>query len=449
MIVTVTRATLIQKMALRLGGHYGTLSFTSGVSNRAVLNGQVGTSNDDSFYVGWHLFMLDAANESDRERTITLWDASTGTAGWEVARTDTTSHSETYIIASPDFSLDDYRQAINKALVTAKRSARYVLPTVPGIMDYSLDRLTWLEGADDIDDITLGQSPNWLHNEDFEFWQNGSALAPDGWTLAGSGASVARSSTGIRSPYAASVTRASVDATLYQDIPPALVQYLVRSTSAPLPVLSFGAWVTSSTASIARVGIYNGSSTTWSSYHTGTGVPQFLSSTYQTTATDTAIRFVCSVDTSAGTSAFHATVLVPQASLPAQMKDRGSKSYDEFLPMNRVRNTGDWPVVELASDPGYRQLIVTSRRPFPTMTVSAASATMDSTGDTETVENQYGDAIIAWALRWMMDAEVPNVDRTRLDRIRGEEANKATRATQKFISKPVQPPVTSVRIGGA
>jgi hypothetical protein len=106
-------------------------------------------------------------------------------------------------------------------------------------------------------------------------------------------------------------------------------------------------------------------------------------------------------------------------------------------------------VVELASDPGYRQLIVTSRRPFPTMTVSAASATMDSTGDTETVENQYGDAIIAWALRWMMDAEVPNVDRTRLDRIRGEEANKATRATQKFISKPVQPPVTSVRIGGA
>lgn len=447
--MTVTRAEIIRRAAIRLGGHSGTLSFTSGVSNRAILNGQVGTSNDDSMYVGWHLFMLDAVNESDRERTITSWDASTGVAGWEVARTDTTSTSENYILASPDFALDDYRQAINKALLTAKRSFRYVLPTCPGVTDYSLDRLSWLEGSDDIDSVVVGESPNWLHNEDFEFWQNGASSAPDGWTLAGSGASVARSSTGIRSPYAAAVTRASADATLYQDIPSVLVQYLVRSTSAPLPVLSFGAWVTSSTASIARVGVYNGSSTTWSSYHTGTGVPQFLSSTYQTTATDTALRFVCSVNTSAGSGSFHAAVLLASSTLPDQMRDRGSKAYDERDALHRVRNTGAWPTVELAGDPGYRQLVVTSRRPFPIMTVGAASATMDATGDTEYVEDQYGDAIVAWTLRWLTDSEVPNVDRTRLDRIRGEEANKATRATNKFVSKPVQPPVTSVRIGGA
>jgi len=434
--MTVSRATLIARAALRLGGHSGTLSFTSGVSTRAVLAGLVGTSDDDSMYVGHHLFMLDAANESDRERTVTEWDASTGTAGWEVARTDTTSTSETYVLV-PDYSLDEFRQALNKALRESKRTYRYVMPVIPNIRRYRLDALTWLEGADDIDEVWVSDSPNMLHNEDFELWQNGSALAPDGWTLSGSGATIARASTGVHSPYSAVVTRASADATLYQDLPPALVQHLVRSSSAPLPVISFGARVTSSTASIARVGVYNGSSTTWSSYHTGGGVPEFLSSTYQTTATDTALRLVMSVDTSAGSASFHLACMTQLETMPAQLQDRGSISYLEYEPNARVRNMGFVPTIDFEHILAG-QIIVYSRREFPQMTA-----------DTDVVEDQYATMLEHGLVRYLTDAMKPNQDRARLDRIRGESASLWSRALKKNISKPIPEPLYQVRVGGA
>lgn len=436
--MSLTRADLIKRGVLRMGGHAGTLSFTALVNNRAILAGQLSTSNDDADYVGWKLFMLDATNETDRERTVTFWDASEGIAGWEKIRADTTSTNENYIL-SPDYSLDEYRQALNKALRTTRRSYRYILPCIPGVTDYSLDRLTWLSGAKDIDSVTVSQSPNWLHNEDFEYWDAGSASAPDGWTLAGAGATVARSATGIRSPYSATVTRASADATLYQSIPAPLVQYLVRSSFAPLPLLSFGAWVTSTTANIARVGLYNGSTTTWTPYYTLTsGVPVFLSSTYQMTATDTAIRLVCSVDTTNGAVSFHAAVLTPYVTVPAQLRDRGSKVYAEYQPYVVKRNTGGWPTLELADEFGYAQLVVTSRRPFPEMTA-----------DTDVIEDQYAEALVFGMLRFLTDPMKPNEDRTRPDRIRGEEAAKWANATADFVDKPVQPPPRRVQIGGA
>jgi hypothetical protein len=433
--VTVTRAELIKRAAIRLGGHAGTIS--SGTATAAVLSGLIDTTGDDSKYVGWHLFMLDAATEADRERTVTGWNDSTGTAAF-LTRADTTYTSENFILV-PDYALAEFRQALNLALRQSKRTYRHVLPLIPNFSDYSLSALTWLEGADDVDAVFVNHSTNMLHNEDFEFWQNGSALAPDGWTLSGSGAAVARASTGIRSPYSATVTRASADATLYQDLPLTLVQQLVRSSNAQLPNVSFGAWVTSTTANIARVGIYNGSSTTWSAYYTLTsGVPVFLESTYQTTATDTALRLVLSVDTSAGAASFHAAVLSSSNDLPDQLKDRGSKSYQEYEPWVVKRNVGGSPQIELMSDYGYGQLITHSRRPFPEMTA-----------DTDVVEDQYADMLQAGMLRFVTDAMKPNQDRTRLDRIRGEEAAKWARALKKTTSKPVEKPQARVNVGGA
>ena len=434
--MTVTRAELIKRGVRRFGGYSGSIS--SGTSTAAMLSGLIDTLGDDSALAGNRLFMFEAATEADRERTITRWDDSIGMAHFEKARSDTTYTSETFAVVR-DYSLTQWRNAVNKALTASKRSYRYVLPLVHGVDVYSMDRLTWLEGADDIDEVLLCQSPNMLHNDEFEYWQNGSALAPDGWTLAGSGASVARASTGIASPYAATVTRASADATLYQDVPPSLVQYLTRSTSAPLPVVAFGAWVTSSTASIARVGVYNGSSTTWSSYYTLTsGVPVFLSSTYQTTATDTALRLVLSVDTSAGAATFHRAIMIADSTIPTQLKDRGSYSYHEEIAHAVKRNQGGLPVVELASPYAPGQLVIVSRRPFAEMSA-----------DTDTVEDQYADMLEEGMVRWITDAHAPNQDRERIDRIRGEAAAKWSRALKKNVSKPVQPPSTQVRISGA
>jgi hypothetical protein len=433
--VTVSRAELIRRAAIRLGGRVGNIA--SGQETAAVLTGLIDNSNDDGMYVQWHLFMLDAATEADRERTVTNWNASSGIASWETVRSDTTYTSETYILV-PDYALDEFRRALNLALRQSKRTYRYVLPLVNGIAHYNLDRLTWLEGADDVDAAWIGTSPNMLHNEDFEFWQNGSALAPDGWTLAGTGATVARASTGIRSPYAVTVTRASNDATLYQEVPLPLVQYFTRSSNAPLPSVSFGAWVTSSTASIARVGVYNGTSTEWTSYHTGNGVPQYLTSTYQTTATDTALRLVLGVDTTNGSASFHEAHLTDQSAIPQQLSDRGSKAYVEYEAQAQVRNVGGVPTIELPYPQGNGQLIVYSRRPFPEMSA-----------DTDVVEDQYADALQAGMLRYLTDAMKPNQDRARIDQVRREEAPKWARANKKFISKPVSTPPTQVRVGGA
>lgn len=432
--MTVARSEIIRRAALRLGGHSGTATSTSGVGTAAALSGLIDTTGDDSRYVGWHLFFPDAASEADRERVITDWNDSQGVATFK-ARSDTTWTSETYIL-SPDYTLDEYRQALNKALRESKRSYRYVMPVIPGIDRYRLADLTWLEGADDIDAVWGSDSPNMLHNEDFELWQNGSDSAPDGWTLAGTGASVARASTGVHSPYSAVVTRASSDATLYQGIPPALVQYLVRSTSAPLPVISFGARVTASTASIARVGIYNGSSTTWSSYHTGNGVPQFLESTYQTTSSDTALRFVCSVDTSAGSASFQLACMVQANDLPSELADRGSIAYSEHDMNSRVRNMGGVPVLDIPRH-ASGQIIIYSRREFPAMSA-----------DTDVVEDQYATMLEHGLVRYLSDSMKPNQNRERLDRIRGESAALWSRALTKNITKPVPEPIYRVRVGG-
>jgi hypothetical protein len=380
--------------------------------------------------------MLDAATEADRERMVEQWAAPTGTATWDDdnTRSDTTYTAETYIL-TPDYSLDEYRQAINLALRQSKRTYRYVLPLTPNIDAYHLTGMTWLEGAGDIADVAYSSSPNMLHNEDFEFWQQGSALAPDGWTLAGSGATVARAA-GFRSPYAATVTRASADATLYQETPLSLLHYLVRSTSAPLPLVSAGAWVTSATADIARIGVYNGSTTTWSTYHTGSGVPQFLEASYQTAATDTALRLVLSVDTTNGAGTFNFAGLVQQPAFPDLLRDRGSKAYDESPAWHTLQNTGSVPAIGLYQ---YRagQLVVTSRRGFAELSL-----------DTDVVEDQYADTILAGALRFLTDAVPPNVPRERYDRVRGEEAAKWTRALEKNTSNPVAQPISRVSVGG-
>lgn len=437
--MTVSRAQLIARAAARLGGHGGTLSFTAGVSTRAILAGQVGTSNDDSKYIGWQLFMLDAATEADRERTVTSWQSNAGIAGWDIARADTTSTSENYILV-PDYSLDEFRVALNLALRQSKRTYRSVLPLTPDTRRYTLSTLTWLEGADDIDSVWVSDSPNMLHNEDFSLWQNGTAAVPDGWTLSGTNATVSRASTGIRSPYSAQVTRASADATLYQDVPFSLVQYLARATNAPLPIVSFGAWVTSTTANIARVGLYNGSTTTWSSYYTLTsGVPVFLSSSYQMTALNTALRLVCSVDTTNGTGTFHFGALCPSGStFPTQLQDRGSDAYFAQKIYAVPRNEGGWPLVDLAHAGGYGQLIVYSRRPYAEMTA-----------DTDVVDDSDADTILSGFLRYLLDAEKPNQDRTRLDRLRGEEAAKWTRALKKKQDRPVPDAPRTVLVGGA
>lgn len=435
--MSTTRATLIQRAARRIGGRTGTIA--SGTATTAVLNGLINTTGDDGTFKADRLMLLEAATEADKERLITAWTDLTGTATF-ATRADTIYTGETYILSKrEDYSLAEYRSALSKALTYTRRSYRYVLPITPNLTLAPLLGMDWLEGAGDIDAVFLNESPIWLHNEDFALWQNGSALAPDGWTLAGSGAAVARTTTGFRSAYGVTVTRATNNATLYQSIPPQLVQWLTRRQAVNFIPIQAWAWGTSSTANIGRVGIYNGSTTTWSSYHTGNGVPQCLTVSYTPTATDTDFRVVLSTDTTDGAVTWNAAGLMQANSLPYSAKDQGSQGYLEREIQFAPRNMGGIPAIEIPyATPGFGQLAIYSRRPFADMTL-----------DTDTCEDEFARVLEAGLLRWLLDANKPDQDRARLDRVMKEEAALWVRFLQNATDKPVQRPLQQAQIVGA
>lgn len=107
---------------------------------------------------------------------------------------------------------------------------------------------------------------NWT----FQDWADGDAVAPVGWTLDGTSATVAKGSTtpkiGI---YNAVVTRVGNDVRLYQADP--------DPTALRGRQVSGGMWVTCGTGSRAYVSIYDGTTRWTSSAHTGGGTAEWLS----------------------------------------------------------------------------------------------------------------------------------------------------------------------------
>ena len=441
--MTVSRATLIYNGLRRLGGRTGAIS--SGTATTAVLGGLINTTGDDRAYAAKRLFMLEAANETDKERLIDSWVDLTGTATF-ATRADSTYTNELYGISNrEDYTLAEYRSALSKALTYTRRSYRHIVPMTPNLMVYPLSSMAWLEGAGDIDAVWLNTSPIMLHNEDFGLWQNGGSLAPDGWTLAGASATIARSATGIRSAYGATVARVGNDATLYQSVPPSLVQYMTRRTGVNFIPWQVGAWAVSSTANIGRVGIYNGSTTTWSAYHSGNGAPQWLTASYTPTGAETDCRIVLSTDTTNGAVTWHAGALLQNADMPTSVRDMGSQAYDEIECNYAQRNTGGLPVVELQPYSGFAgQLVVYSRRPFA-----------DMTSDADVCEDEFARVIEAGMLVWLLDSQKPNHDRARLDRIlnggNGDMGERArwVRFLNNATSKPPARPVVQAVVYGA
>lgn len=443
--MVVTRTELLRRALRRIGARTGSIS--SGTGTTAILSGLINTTGDDGLFKNGLLWMLEATNETDREKTVELWEDLTGTAHF-ADRSDETYSNETYILQKyPGYTLTEARDAGNVALREMRRTYRYVYPLHSGQLLIPLPQLTWLIGADDIDAVWSSHSPNTLHNEDFGLWDNGDAAVPDGWTMAGTDATVARVTGGIRSAYAVTLARTGADATLYQSIPAPFLQYHTRSSSATLPTVLGRAWVTCSTASRARIGIYNGSSTTYSSYHSGTDdLPEFLTVSYDTAATDTELRLVLSVDTGDASANFHWAGLVPLDDFPTALRDYGSAGYEEHELAYVRRNVGGVPAVELRED-AHGQLIIYTRRPFPAMD-----------DDADEIDDQYARALEAGLLTNLLEIRKPNQDRTRLDVILdGDPADPRdfgvrgewTRLTKNFVSLPVPKPLRAATVRSA
>ncbi|MFH1563813.1 MAG: carbohydrate binding domain-containing protein, partial [Nitrospirota bacterium] len=120
----------------------------------------------------------------------------------------------------------------------------------------------------------IGSSAQLLQNGNFENWTAGTSSAPDGWTLSGAGASVAREASTIKlGTYSAKLTRAGTDTLLGQqiDLDKGIAYWKGRT-------VTFGCWVYATVADRARLQI-NDDITTYSSYHTGDGTWQWLTVT--------------------------------------------------------------------------------------------------------------------------------------------------------------------------
>jgi hypothetical protein len=431
--MATSRKEIITLGARRIGSRTGTV--TSGTATTAVLEGLVNTTGDNTFYLGDRLIFLDATNESDKERLITGWNDSTGTATFS-ARSVTNPVDESYILVNrEDYTLNEFRLALNKAVDYTRLTYRMVIPATPNLDLYPLNTMDWLEGAGDIDAVFYNESPNSLANEDFSLWWNGANEAPDNWEL--SSGTVEQKTGGIRSAYYAEV----VNGTLTQSFSKPLVQWLTRRIAPVYIPIRGAAWVVCSTPGTARVGIYNGSTITWSDYHTGSNVPEFLSVSVTPNAQDTDFQLI--LDSSTGTSQFHAAVFMQNtinAPSAFQIRDAGSQYYYESEINYAMRNIGGVPTLELQKYPAVlSQIVVYSRRPLPYPMLS----------DTEVVPDEFRRALTAGMLRFLLQANKPNQDRSRLDVVMNAEAKVWTRFTANATSLPVPKPPVRYEIRGA
>jgi hypothetical protein len=125
---------------------------------------------------------------------------------------------------------------------------------------------------------------NVVADNDFQIWAAGDTTAPTMWATAGAGLSIARTGAGLGDTsrqygkFAAKVTSAAVAAQVYQD----LITAASFDTGLRGLVMSCGGYVKSSTSSTARIYIYDGTTTTYSSYHSGGGTFTWLTVTAAT-----------------------------------------------------------------------------------------------------------------------------------------------------------------------
>lgn len=144
----------------------------------------------------------------------------------------------------------------------------------------------------------FGNFFNQLSGGSFESWSAGSSAAPDGWTLSGTGASVAKNTTNVQYETAAvDITNgASNAAYLYQS----------RTVSSTENVIfrgrfvTFGCRVKVSTASRVFVRIDDGVLTSDSPYHVGDGAFQTLYVTHLVDASATKLE--CSIRIATGSA---------------------------------------------------------------------------------------------------------------------------------------------------
>lgn len=218
----MTTLKAIRQRLLKIDSSLGRVESIASLTNTTAVVSALatGTIGAGKFSAKW-ILRPDAASAADRLRITTAsgYAASTGTlthAGTNYA--DTTATSESLEI----HEFEPY--LLDNAICAAMRGTRFldysIIPTQQNDR-YSLESLSWVVEPSDIVKVEKYNIPVLNNNRGFEKWNSYSSgsIRPDGWTLAGSGATFARSSTSRTGAYSLSVTRSGTDATVSLTIP--------------------------------------------------------------------------------------------------------------------------------------------------------------------------------------------------------------------------------------
>jgi hypothetical protein len=253
---------------------------------------RVGGVGNQKYSQKW-IIRPEASNTADRVRYSTDFVPSTGVISHAGANyADTTATDEEAEIAEFEPMLFD--SAVQKALQRVRRDYRCIIPTRPGVEWYGLSDFDWIEKPGDIKGVKYVPSPVLTRNRgmrDWSLYSSAAALLPDFWTLNGSGATLARSTTGNRRDrYTAALTRVGADCYLEQTV--GLLWNGVGEESLRGETVGAACVVQASAASRAYVSITDGITETTSDAHTGGSTPEELSvsHTVSTTATTLAVR---------------------------------------------------------------------------------------------------------------------------------------------------------------
>lgn len=155
---------------------------------------------------------------------------------------------------------------------------------------------------------------NLITNDDFLLWPSGDSSPPEGDSLTGAGATVERAGTGLGDTtrkvgdFCAKITRAAADAALTRSILSGTA--FTRANWIIGLYAAGGMWVKTSIANHARVGIYDGVGTTYSSYHTGGGAFEFLSVTRQINVAADRLELIQNVNNAPGAAYFSGRTLL-------------------------------------------------------------------------------------------------------------------------------------------
>ena len=386
-------------------------AFDSGDATSIIVGETKYRFGDDARGVNWGVYLPDQADNTEARQQISAWDDSAGDAT-VASMGEVPAAGETVEYYPPGIpGPDAMNEAINLAMRRHTHTGWSTLPARDFARSLDLGFLDWVEHADQIVGVARRGSPNLLTNTSFESWDPGTPAAKE-WVRSGTNATVTRVQ-GRIDGFAAQLARSSDDAKLRQDLTPALSYlrgtYGATAFTSPLTV-ALAAWCKTSTASMARITIDDGpSSTNGGTLHTGGGNWEVLTveHTFSTTARSFFADLEC-ID-SDGNADWDDIFIVEGTAVDDQDIEHGEQRYPLSPIPYEVTLEGARPSIRLRSSlPRDGQIVVGTKQPY--FTLSGETTVTDMP-----LEAATAFAIVTLLDRYDMGKAQDSYDRLRID----------------------------------